>query len=64
MRDEPAAEPKHTHAWDQAKAGMMEMAVALGAYRAELGRLGFTREEALAICIAWQTSALAHRPTA
>ena len=50
------SDPKMTHAWEQATAGLTEMAAAMGAYHAHLVLSGFTREEALQICIAYQST--------
>lgn len=50
--------PKHTHAWDQFGAAVREMASALGKYRDELGRQGFSRPEAIALVAHMQQNLL------
>lgn len=49
---------KRTHAMDQGTAGLADFAALLGAYRRELIEHGFSREEAFALVLAYQTTAL------
>jgi hypothetical protein len=47
---------------DQIVASAGEMVRALGAYMTALIEEGFTREEAVRVCIAWQTTLLTKKP--
>ena len=47
---------KQIHDFEQMTALLVDLAVALARYRGELEVNGFTREEALALCVAYQTA--------
>ena len=49
-----SGEARHTHDIEQAVAGLVEIASALGQYFQELMRSGFTRDEALRLTVEYQ----------
>lgn len=55
----PERDAKMTHAFEQASGALAEMAVALGGYRKHLEEDGgFTRGEAMALCLQYQQGML------